>query len=421
MLRYFHLLTVSAQRMFLFFALASWVHLAQSQRVVTKAYPTLGNPTTALATFDGRFVFVSVTNVGAANFKGPDAAAGSRSDVVSGIQVFRVKKGRLLPETFVRVGGKGANGLVLLPGSKTLVVGAGDAGVAFLDVHDAIRGRGVPIFVSQGAEAGVFDVVASRDGRYVFSANEYGVVDEQRGSVGVIATNIDVSGRVHEPKAVGRIAMGDVVPSITISPDGSRLYVATELLPAHRTVTVAGADNPALAKQDCVQKKGTAAHGNGFISVIDVGRAISHPTVEAILSRVASGCSPVRIAESNDMSSLYVSARGDNAVLEFDVKKLESNPVNAFRQTMATGGHAPVGLRLFQHDQWLAVANSNRFSDVDGTLAFLKLRAPSAKPLLVSAGTFPRNIGLAHDAGILYLTNYTSRTLQVIDSKGIAQ
>src|SRR3954452_9721966 len=63
--------------------------LAQDFDIRSEIYATRGNPTSAVSTRDGRFVFVSVTNVGEADFAGPDSAAGSRTDAVSGIEVFR--------------------------------------------------------------------------------------------------------------------------------------------------------------------------------------------------------------------------------------------------------------------------------------------------------------------------------------------
>jgi hypothetical protein len=39
--------------------------VAQGQADGVVSYATLGNPTTAIATLDGKYVFVSVTNVGA--------------------------------------------------------------------------------------------------------------------------------------------------------------------------------------------------------------------------------------------------------------------------------------------------------------------------------------------------------------------
>lgn len=165
-------------------------------------YPTLGNPTSAVATRDGQYVFVSVTNVGTPNFTGSDQAAGARTDAVSGIQIFRSARlsrtnaATLKSIGFVRTGSTGANGLALLKDEKTLVVGVGDDGVAFFDIQDAIRGQARPYLAKQGDGAGTFDVVAAPDGRFVFSANEYGVIQGQRGSVGIIAVNADAQGHV---------------------------------------------------------------------------------------------------------------------------------------------------------------------------------------------------------------------------------
>lgn len=305
-------------------------------------YSTAGNPTSALSTPDGKYLFVSVTNVDAPNFTGPDSAAGTRQNVNSGIQVFRYEHGKLSPLHFVRIGGTGANGLVLLPGAKTLAVGVGDAGVAFLDVDGLIRGDATLLLAISGAPAGTFDIVASKDGRYIFSANEYGVIDGQRGNVGVTSTGIDRNGHVHQPAAIGHVPLGDVVPSLSISPDGSRLYVATELVPPSQSVTIAGKNNPLLTKSDCVQKKGTPPKSGGFISVVDTRRAVGPHPEDAVLSRIAAGCSPVRIANSSDSSALFVSGRGDNIVLEFDAAKLTTDPEHAFRRAIPTGGTAPV-------------------------------------------------------------------------------
>jgi len=352
--------------------------LAQDFDTRTEIYPTRGNPTSAVSTHDGQFVFVSVTNVDQTDFPGPDSAAGSRADSVSGIEVFRRNPvaHKLSSIGFVRTGSTGANGLVLLPRERTLAVGVGDKGVAFLDVRDLEHGKGAPRFAHQTAGAGTFDVVATPDGKYVFSSNEYGMIAEQRGSVGVISTGIDRTGRVHEPHTLGQIPAGDVVPSLAISPDGSRLYVASELVPKSPSFAIAGSKNAVLWKNDCVQKQGTPARPNGYLSVVDVHRAISIAP-DAVLARVASGCSPVRIVEATDSSRLYVSARGDNAILIFDPHGLEKDPEHSLLRSFASGGTAPVGMRLFMSDQFLAVANSNRFAEANGTLAILNVATNS--------------------------------------------
>ncbi len=158
---------------------------------------------------------------------------------------------------------------------NVLAVGVGNSGVAFLDVHDLIHGKGSALFAHQTDGAGTFDVVATPDGKFVFSSNEYGLVNGQRGSVGIIATHIDRRGRVVHPQTLGQIAAGDVVPSLSISPDGTRVYVASELIRPQDAQSIAGAGNPQLSKTDCVQRRGTVARSNGYISVIDTHRAIA--------------------------------------------------------------------------------------------------------------------------------------------------
>jgi DNA-binding beta-propeller fold protein YncE len=391
----------------------------QQLEIRSTDYPTLGNPTSAVATRDGRYVFVSVTNVGAPNFSGSDQAAGGRTDAVSGIQIFRhTSSSRLQSIGFIRTGSTGANGLVLLKGEKALAVGVGDAGVAFLDVREMVHGAAQPHLAAQGDAAGTFDVVASTDGRFVFSSNEYGIVQGQRGSVGIIAVNPDTQGRVTHPQTIGQIPVGDVVPSLALSPDGSRLYIATEVVPSKQPLSIAGAGNPILTKNDCVQKKGSPPRANGFITVIDEQRAIRGQS-NSILSRVAAGCSPVRLIEAADSSVLFASARGDDSILAFAPRMLESDPEHALLRSLPSGGPAPVGMRLFDHDRKLAVANSNRFADADGTVSILDVaKTPgvmSPSPFKVlTAGGFPRNIGISRDGRALYLTNYRSRILQVL-------
>lgn len=385
-----------------------------------QSYPTRGNPTSAVASHDGRYVFVSVTNVDQPNFSGPDSAAGGRKDAVSGIQVFRRSQSLFHREQFrsigfVRTGSTGANGLVLLRGERTIAIGVGDEGVAFLDVRDLVRGRGSPRFAHQTTGAGTFDVVATPDGQFVFSSNEYGVISGQRGSVGIVATQIDEKGRVDHPETIGQIPAGDIVPSLTLSPDGARLYVASELVPAHDVPFIAGAGNPLLSKSTCVQRQGAPPRSNGYISVIDTQKAIAF-SKDSVVTRIASGCSPVRIAEAADKSALFVSARGDDAILAFSVPLLEGDPEHALLRYIPAGGTAPVGVRLFSNDKLLAVANSNRFADSIGDLAVIDL-APNtdrARPLIMPAGHFPRNLSLSADGSKLYLTNYTSRSLNVI-------
>jgi hypothetical protein len=97
----------------------------------------------------------------------------------------------------------------------------------------------------------------------------------------------------------------------------------------------------------------------------------AEPASNAILSRVAAGCSPVRLVETADSSVLFVSARGDDEILAFAPRLLESDPEHALLRAIPSGGTAPVGMRLFDGDRMLAVVKPNRFADSNGTVAVL--------------------------------------------------
>jgi DNA-binding beta-propeller fold protein YncE len=373
-----------------------------------------GNPSTALPTSDGRFVFVSVTNVGGPNYSTPDVEAGKRRGVVSGVDVLRSVNGALQFDHFIRIGGKGANGMVFLPGEKTIAIAAGDEGVVFLDVQAAIDGTAKPYIASQGPGAGTWDIVVTLDGKYLFAANEYGQFQLQRGNIGVVALKTGTDGRLFSARLIRQIPAGNKVPRLTLSPDGRRLFAVREIHPHAAVAQFSGRQNPLLTKHDCVQIKGIPPHANGLLTVIDVQRAIRMPSGEgSIVAETACGCSPVTVIETKDSSTLYVTARGDNKILRFNPSLLESDPEHAFLGALDSGGDAPVGLHLLPDERTLIVTNSNRFAEHGGAISIIDLANPGSMQH-VPAGDFPRNITMTQDGKTVFVTNYTSRTLEIL-------
>ncbi len=372
-----------------------------------------GNPSTALRTSDGRFVFVSVTNVGGPNYSTPDVEAGKRHGVVSGVDVLRSVNGTLQFVHFIRIGSKGANGMIFLPGERTIAIAAGDEGVVFLDVQAVIKGTANPYIAPQGPGAGTWDVVATSDGKYLFAANEYGQFQLQRGNIGVVALKTDSDGRFLSARLIRQIPAGNKVPRLTLSPDDRRLYVVREIHPHSAVPQFSGRLNPQITKHDCVQIKGVP-HPNGLLTVIDVQRAIRMPSGEdSIVAETACGCSPVTVIETKDSSTLYVTARGDNKVLRFNPALLETDPEHAFLGALDSGGDAPVGLHLLPDEKTLVVTNSNRFAEHGGSISIIDLANPISIQN-VAAGDFPRNITMTQDGKTVFVTNYTSRTLEVL-------
>ena len=376
--------------------------LASAQVLDSRTFSTDGHPMQAIWTPDGQHVLVTVTN-----------------QRESGIEIFRVDGGKLKREAYQSIGNENAQGILLIPNSGLLAVGLSNAGVAFLPLDATLKGKATPRGIPQGDRPGSLFLAATPDGHTLFVSNEYG----QHGNVGVIALRRDDQNRL-APTATAQIHTPDTTPSITLSPDGSRLYALAEVVPRAPEVIALGSA-PELQHGGCAQGPGRTMP-NGGLYVIDTAKAAALPRDatpeqqrDAIPSLINSGCSPVRAAVSSDGHTVYVTARGDNKILVFDAAALENNPGNAFLRALPSGGEAPVGLALFDHDRKLLVANSNRFSNGRGNAAVIDLADPAKPTILqtIRTGQFPRNIAVSPDGKILLLTVYIGNELMLLTTK----
>jgi DNA-binding beta-propeller fold protein YncE len=314
-------------------------------------------------------------------------------------------------------------GMNLTPNGLGLAATLGVDGAIFYNLSTLQTCTSTGFQVSQGpisADEGSFDVVITPDGKYAFVANEYGIASGStaQGNIGVVALQYDASGIVTSGTTlVGQISTGgQTIAGVAISPDGSRLYVTSEV--EGSMTTAAGGSNPILTRTGCYQQAGGGTQPNGLLTVIDVAKAEANPSSAAIIATVNAGCSPVRVAETSDLETLWVSARGDNRVLAFSTGMLETNPGNALLGYADTGGTAPVGLRLFDNGKLLAVANSNRFGTGTANATVLSVAVPAAASVVhtIPTGLFPREITVGADDRTLYLTNYNSGSFQVIST-----
>ena len=316
-------------------------------------------------------------------------------------------------------------GMTLFPNGANVALTISDPGVDFFSVANLLscQATGTGYYVSQGAGSateGTINAVVTADGKYAFVANEYGVASGAMtpGNIGVVALQYDASGNVTTGSTlVGQISTGgNSIPGLTLSPDGLRLYVMSEIATASAP-TAAGGSNPVLTHGGCLQAAGSKPQQNGLLTIVNVNTAETAPGPGAILQTINAGCSPGRAVETADNNILYVAARGDNNVLVFSTAMLENNPGNALLGYASTGGTAPVGLQLFHQQQFLAVANSNRFgtgSPANATI--LNVTVPESPSLAYTIPTylFPREFSLTSDDSTLYLTNYGSDMLEVI-------
>ncbi len=354
-----------------------------------------GPPFGVVTTPDQKWVFVSL--------------AARRNGVPIGISVFSASPNSL---TLVRTVPMPAvpTEMVLTHDGKVLITAAGDT-VILADIDRMTQGKGNPVLgtFSDGAAVGSIFVNVTSDDRILF------VSEEAAATITVI--NLEqVRRKGFDPSAVvGKIPVGQAPIALTFSPDERWLYTTSE-----------GAAK-SWGWPKVIKREGPPG-SNGLVSegavvVIDVAKARIDPE-HSVVAKVPAGGSPVRAVLSASGDRLFVTARNSNAVLVFDPVKLRTDPTNARIATVPVGS-SPVPLALIDAGRKLVVGNSDRFASDPGsnsTLTVIDVARVSegAKAVLGTfpCGGFPRELRLTPDGKILFLTNFFSRSLQVIRVEG---
>jgi len=343
--------------------------------------PLPDSPFRAVATDDGQWIFVSLT--GASH----------------GIAVLHKQGAQICLQRVIPLSGV-PFGLILSQNNRILVI-ANSNNVAFVDVAQAERGTQSAIlgYVPEHSSSSTIEVTLSQDEHYVFAANEndstVSVIDFQRI-------------RAHDFSSdalIGQIPVGTAPVGMAVSPDNRFLYITSE------------ADSSATSSQGTGDTCGGGPPGS--LSVAAIARAGQDPT-QAIITKVAAGCGPVRVVLSPSGDTAWVTARGNNAVLAFNTTQLLTHAGNALL-TSVDVGPAPVGMALVDSGTVLVVANSNRFLEPQApqTLTILDtkqaLTGKAAVLATIAVGAFPRELTLEANGQTLLLTNYNSSTLSIID------
>jgi hypothetical protein len=312
------------------------------------------------------------------------------------LQVYR--DGGLHPELVRRVAlpVPGAASEALTPDGGTLLVAAG-RGVTVVDArrartvgaHAVLGSLQAPMTAGQSGTLvwnSAIEVAVTPDGDYAFVALEYA------GRVAVFDLRAARAAGWRRSGYLGMIPVGLVNVGLAVSPDGRTLYATRDVSSA------AGPSRP------------------GSLVVIDVAKAEKTPT-SSVISRVAAGCDPVRVAATADGKMVWVTARASNAVLGFSASRLAKNPQKALERVVQVG-EAPVGLTLLDGGRRIVVMNSNRFG-VIGAAPSLSIVDASRGKLIgsVRAGAFPREA--AATASVLLVSNWGSQELEAVGIAGL--
>ncbi len=275
-------------------------------------------------------------------------------------------------------------GLTMSPDGHDLVAAAG-SGASVFSVPRLEQPGSRPSswllgsFTTKGA--GAIEVAVSPDGHDVFvsleDTDELAVFDLERAlAVGFGPSDL-----------VGTIRMGVAPVGMAISPDGRFLYATSEVA--------------------------TPSGQEGTLTTVDLHRAEVDPS-RSVVSTVWAGCSPVRVVATK--SSVYVTARGSDDLLEFSAPALASHPASALVGKVAVG-EAPVGVALVEHGTRIVVADSNRFEvgGAEANLAVISDRGSSlALEGYVGAGDFPRDMAVSRDGATLVVSDYGSGDLEQV-------
>jgi len=358
-----------------------------------------GHPFGVVSSRDGNWVFVALMGGG---------GNGTRP-TTNGVAVLQQVDGQFELKRVIPLQ-DGPAGLVLTHDGKTLI-GADGGSVVLLDTSRMTSGSGDPVIgtFSDGADSAVY-VNVTADDKVLF------VSDEGAKTVTVIDLARVRSSGFDARAVIGKIPVGQAPIALTFSPDGRWLYTTSEGAPPDWgwPSTEKPEGRPGPDQPDALEPPGA-------VVVVNVNQAKADPA-HSVVARVPAGGSPVRMTISPDGQRIYVTARGSNAVLVFDADKLITDSAHA-RLASVTVGNSPVPLALIQDGKLLVVGNSGRFgADADkpqalGVLDVAKMGHGSAIVGTIAAGAFPREMCVSSDGRTLFVSNFSSNSLEVIDAE----
>jgi len=362
--------------------------------ITTIALP--GHPFGIAASRDGNWLFVAVM---------------AGRNALTGVAVLGRVGGEYKLKRVIPLSGD-ATGVALTHDGKTLIVAGGDS-AAVLDTSRMISGSGDPFLgaFNDGPRAGSIYANVTADDNLLF------VSDEGTATITVIDLAAARSHGYDARAIIGKIPVGIAPIALTFSPDDRWLYTTSE--GASPDWGWPSTEKPEGPNPDRLGGREPA----GAVVVIDVAKAKTDPA-HCVVARVPGGLSPVRMVISPDGRFIFVTARGSNAVLMFDAAKLIADPDHARMATVAVGA-SPVPLALVQDGKFLVVGNSNRFgpdADKPQTLSVLdvaRIGHGDAVIGTIPAGAFPREMCVSADGRTLYVSNFGSSSLEIIDANDL--
>jgi DNA-binding beta-propeller fold protein YncE len=362
------------------------------------AVSTGGSPAGVVAAPDGQFGVVAV------NLPTPNRLSGPA--LLETVRVSprppAVVRAAVVPSTAL-IGAASLGGAVLSSDGRLVVVADGDGAiVADLAVTEAGSSAAVlgvlraPATGRRTVASGTVEVAVSPDDRYVATS------DEDSATVTIYDFGAARASGFSSSPVVAHIAVNPAPSGVSFSPDGKWLFVLSQATTSDQ--------NGALPVP-------------GTLTVIDAVSAETGST-RVIRAVVPAGCDPVRIALSHDGATAWVTDRGANALVAFDVNRLLHDPRRAFEGWVRVGSE-PVGVALTRGDSVVIVADSNRFvspaqpSTVTAVDAASVLSGHARLLATLPVGGFPRDVATLSDDRTVLVTDFGTGEVSIVTSPGV--
>lgn len=386
--------------------------MASAPRVLlAEAISVPGQPFAALPSRDGQWLFVSITKSAPNESSGVQTIAIGDQNAARTLQLIPIELEGSHPITR---GMPAVAGMVTTHDGRMLIATSDDS-IVFLDITRIGTAEPPATLGHMRIQRGAYNVQVNitQDDRYLFVSNE-----GDHSNITVVDLRKARQDAFAEAAIIGRIPTGIAPVALVFSPDDQWLY-ATSAFGAK------GWGWP--LKCEAEQPRGASSGvelPEGAILVIDVDKAKLNPAA-AVRQRVRAGCSPVRLALSKDGSQLWVTVRKENSVAAYDTERLRHDSDHA-RVAQFQVGTSPIGIALVSQGRYVVNTNSHRFGeDVDSsqTLTVIDTRPSTGEAYKIAGrvrvGAFPREISVSPDERTMFVTNYYSKSVEIIDVESL--
>jgi DNA-binding beta-propeller fold protein YncE len=238
------------------------------------------------------------------------------------------------------------------------------------------------VLVLDSPSTGSMQAILDPDDRFVY------VTDEDSSTLSVFDFEDSLRSPAPYARLVGQVRVPALPVGLAQTPDGEHLLLTSQ-----------------------------GSGERGLLSVLSASDTARDPA-HAVVVSVPAGCQPVRVAVAAE--TVWVTARGSNSVLAFDLERLIAGAARPLRAVVRVGA-APVGLALLNRGSTVVVANSNRYAadaEQPQTLSVIDAEAATKgrRALVgsVPAGAFPRELARLPDDCSVLVTNVFSQSLQAV-------